>query len=839
MARLVDPDELGQGTKTTGISITSFTATGSNVTIAGTSMPVLASLEYFEIRDANSSENNGLYFTTGTPSASSISATKVAGDNGATPITDAAGGQTATFFYTDQSSPATGANQKSVYFDWYGREIWLLKQGSGNANSLTDDGVTLQALYSFTKEEWRLDDDLIKHPFPFIAITPEQFELVEGWIFHKGISTASPPNPVQNTETIKLIRTGGFREIDTNNITQVEYAGIITLGTFENNAQDKAYFELGDDPTVNDTTEFTFAGPVNEAILIYDYMPSALGTVTVSRDTVSPIIGDTIQRSTGNWRTDGYKVGGQITVTASDTAGDLGTYTILAISTTSTTDDTLTLDTNALADDADNTAFASAVNNRNSLKVRIRVRDNLDTNGSTFDSSDLAAIGVTGTIENNVYRFPLGSASDTNIGATDATISAGGVYADIVVRFFDDTFSKEVAAGITSNFSIVVDVGSYSGVDGTTNGSDILSTADAGIPGGYTGGTIVIHEGANKGEYTINSTTAGSVTSTGAAFSVDSGLSFTLLPPTETTATLANVYEKIQYLLRQTTNINSFSGGSTIIGQKADDLLQFVGADLNSGIADPENPANSVVNGVIINGIRETDKNNVAYFDDGGVKRVFPFTATGTITFNSNLVEDIADGAKFWMFFDHTVRTSGTDISVGTPTGRTAVITAASTFDNLSGTSPQHLLDQEYVRFSGFTNPENNGIWRVTDNSGLAASPVQFTAYKVSGDAPIAESAGGSVNLDQNPIDSPAAILVQNADGVDITGTIAGASSSFTFDYDGNTQGGRTASTDADIVLRAIGVDDAQFVEVASIDIKRTNTNNYSLVAPKERNYTT
>jgi len=191
------------------------------------------------------------------------------------------------------------------------------------------------------------------------------------------------------------------------------------------------------------------------------------------------------------------------------------------------------------------------------------------------------------------------------------------------------------------------------------------------------------------------------------------------------------------------------------------------------------------------------------------------------------------------MFFDHTVRTSGTDISVGTPTGRTAVITAASTFDNLTGTSPQHLLDQEYVRFSGFTNSENNGIWRVTDNSGLAASPVQFTAYKVSGDAPVAESAGGSVNLDQNPIDSPAAILVQNADGVDITGTIAGASSSFTFDYDGNTQGGRTAATDADIVLRAIGVDDAQFVEVASIDIKRTNTNNYSLVAPKERNYTT
>ena len=30
------------------------------------------------------------------------------------------------------------------------------------------DGVTLQALYSFTKEEWNSDDNLVKFGFPFV-----------------------------------------------------------------------------------------------------------------------------------------------------------------------------------------------------------------------------------------------------------------------------------------------------------------------------------------------------------------------------------------------------------------------------------------------------------------------------------------------------------------------------------------------------------------------------------------------------------------------------------------------------------------------------------------------
>lgn len=81
------------------------------------------------------------------------------------------------------------------------------------------------------------------------------------------------------------------------------------------------------------------------------------------------------------------------------------------------------------------------------------------------------------------------------------------------------------------------------------------------------------------------------------------------------------------------------------------------------------------------------------------------------------------------------------------------------------------------------------------------------------------------------------AILVDDNDGADISGTLGGASSvAFTFDYDNNTQGGRTAGTDANVTVVAIGLDTAQYV-AAEGTITRAVGQNISLVAPLERNY--
>lgn len=80
------------------------------------------------------------------------------------------------------------------------------------------------------------------------------------------------------------------------------------------------------------------------------------------------------------------------------------------------------------------------------------------------------------------------------------------------------------------------------------------------------------------------------------------------------------------------------------------------------------------------------------------------------------------------------------------------------------------------------------------------------------------------------------AVLVQNASAADMTGTISGTPVTFTFDYDGNVQGGRTAATDADITVIAIGLNTGQYVR-ATGTIQRSKSNAVALVAPLERNY--
>jgi hypothetical protein len=93
----------------------------------------------------------------------------------------------------------------------------------------------------------------------------------------------------------------------------------------------------------------------------------------------------------------------------------------------------------------------------------------------------------------------------------------------------------------------------------------------------------------------------------------------------------------------------------------------------------------------------------------------------------------------------------------------------------------------------------------------------------------------------------PDAVIVNDNDGDPITGSLRDngglptASVSFTFDYDGNTQGGRTAGSaetpsNAGVTVVAIGLASAAYVTVTST-ILRTKTNNISLVAALERNY--
>lgn len=137
----------------------------------------------------------------------------------------------------------------NVLFDTTNKLIELV---TGGTSGFTDDGVTLQALYSFTKERWKSDINLIKYPFPYVSITAEQFELVDGWNHMSGV-------------TNNYIRDGGWALKDLTGGTQEIFMNLTTLGSFYS-VNDRAYYQQ---QTNGIGTQTIYNGPVNQAIKIY------------------------------------------------------------------------------------------------------------------------------------------------------------------------------------------------------------------------------------------------------------------------------------------------------------------------------------------------------------------------------------------------------------------------------------------------------------------------------------------------------------------------------------------------------------------------------------------
>lgn len=545
---------------------------------------------------------------------------------------------------------------------------------TGSPTNLSNDGVTLQALYSFLKEEWKTDPLLIPFPFPLIAITPEQFEWIEDW------------KPLNNT-TRKLIRTGGWRELDENSVLNSEYFGVITLGNIDSTSKDvgdKAYYFFDSDTV---STEFDFAGPVNEAVQTF---------------------GDI---NNGNF----------------DKRAEVFT-------------------------------------------VRIRIF------GNTYDESTTTTIGVT-TITNKVERFPLSETTDaviSDLGVTTNDIDTTAPYTDMCITYYDTPQTRTGFTTGSDTFDVIID-GDLS--EPTQDGS---GAATAEQIYAFVQRQLVLDDNINCGV----GSPAGSP-AIGDFVNVN-GL---LANPLVTLASTGNTMSTLEQA---------------------------------SNPADTGSPSGTFI-GVYIDSFSSNDKNRLEFFANSGLTVVFPFVAAGTINFNNNLVTDSA--GEYWMFYQYTTRTSVSDLQI------TGASSNTGTVESAGGNLPT-VAQNEYVALSGFANPENNGVWLVTDASPTVSA---FTATKIDGDQVVNE--GGIAGfVDENPINSPDAIIVDNNSGVDIVGDINSSSVSFDYDYDGNTQGGRTPATDAAVIIRGIGLETAQFIETTGT-ITRNVGLSFTLVSALERNY--
>lgn len=112
-------------------------------------------------------------------------------------------------------------------------------------------------------------------------------------------------------------------------------------------------------------------------------------------------------------------------------------------------------------------------------------------------------------------------------------------------------------------------------------------------------------------------------------------------------ATLEQVYTKVQFLLRQSGDINDAGTAGVKPGKVQNALLAFAGDTLITSTS------------VFIDGVLDADSNRVEFTDDTGVRRLNPFTSAGVINSNAPL---IGSGSSFRLMY---TTAPGTDDDYG------------------------------------------------------------------------------------------------------------------------------------------------------------------------------
>lgn len=316
------------------------------------------------------------------------------------------------------------------------------------AGNLSSDGVSLKCVYSKLKELWKSSSTYIRHPFPMVPITDEQFELVNGWDFF-------------DDDTRKLVRTGGWALYDSSGVLQSKYAGIVTLGSIggtqtPGSGSHQVYFQQGLTGSGATATNVARVGPVNQAIKIEDSR-FAVASVNTTSETITAtghtfIDGDTVRYSAGS-----VLIGG-LTNNA--------IYYVVGVA-ANTFQVSLTAGGAAINLTATGTGGAFYRTYSSFMKLFVREQS------YSYGSASLTDIGVD-EMTYQVYRFPLSNASDLKITHTDVQIDANSdnvadvaPYDNMSVSWYDTGQSRTIG-GASYTFKVIVDADTAQA--GTTSG---------------------------------------------------------------------------------------------------------------------------------------------------------------------------------------------------------------------------------------------------------------------------------------------------------------------------------------------------------------------------------
>ena len=570
MPLISDPDGLSQGAETSVASTTFASASGAQIVITSANVPAVTAGDFIEVRDALTPANNGLYEVDSHSAGVSITATKQALTGSAVNPANDASSQTIRIFGSD-------ANEKNIYFDTTNL-LFTLLNGFGSTTVLDQNGVIGQALYSFMKEEWKNDNDLIKFSFPMTAITPEQFEFNEWKPVDEAESTISTADP---SNTRNLLRTMGWDEVDANGFIEDSYFCWLTLGNIDSTDKDtgdKPYYFFSSQAAA---TEAVFAGPANEAVPIIQRVDLS-GAGTIAFATTS-----TFTRASGSFITDGFLVGDYLFIQNAEDTANNGSYLITAVAAT-----TITVSGTPFTTNADDTTVIAAIDRRQvPFTTRIRIF------GKTYGQSTTADIGVT-ELTNQVSRFPLSEADDPVI--TDlVTTTVSDLYDDIIttpIAPYNDMAIGYWATNFTRSGFVAVAGDTPSPGDAQFG---VLIEADA---GGAGGGPPTAEEIYAFCQAQLQLTT--------------------------------NINDPDARITGEDT-------GTTIAGQLAEPLVSLAstGNSLTT-LLQTSNPAGGDP-GVAIDNFDSNDTNRLAFAETAVDTRSYPFVAAGSINFNANLSTDV------------------------------------------------------------------------------------------------------------------------------------------------------------------------------------------------------
>ena len=186
----------------------------------------------------------------------------------------------ATLGLVQSSESRTGTPDGNIFFDVANGRIELITReelanvdmtarggGASVQNPLTQqDGVKMEALYAFEREQRRLDETLRQYDYFFEGTFKfgGAYKLVNGRVFDDsdGTDTGLADNTAGDADDRVKVRGSGWSEEQTGGIARIYY-GNVSLGNIE--ATSQPYYILGTD----DPVDYAKDGPIDEAIQVY------------------------------------------------------------------------------------------------------------------------------------------------------------------------------------------------------------------------------------------------------------------------------------------------------------------------------------------------------------------------------------------------------------------------------------------------------------------------------------------------------------------------------------------------------------------------------------------